>query len=94
MYRFTLITRDGPRYTLAPMFTVKTAATELGISTSLVYSLCATGKIRHERHGMGRGVIRISKEALDEYRQKCTKAEPSVAPAKKVTRRKFEHLKL
>ena len=76
------------------MYTVKTAAKELGISVSLVYKLCAAGKIRHERHGVGRGVIRIPKEALDEYRQTCTKGEPSVAPVKKVTRRTFEHLKL
>ena len=46
---------------------------ELGLSVSLVYNLRATGKIRHERHGLGRGVIRIPKEALDEYRQRCTK---------------------
>jgi len=78
------------------MFTVKQAAQELLLSESLVYTLVAAGKIRHERHGMGRGVIRIPKEALDEYRQKCTKGEPSVAPVKpaSVTRRKYEHLKL
>lgn len=76
------------------MFTVKTAAKELGISSSLVYGLCAARKIRHERHGMGRGVIRIPREALDEYRLNCTKGEASVPPAKKVTRRTFEHLKL
>ena len=51
------------------MFTVKTAAQELGISASLVYGLCAAGRIRHERHGLGRGTIRIPREALDEYRQ-------------------------
>jgi excisionase family DNA binding protein len=47
--------------------TVKQAAAELGISPSLVYGLCAEGKIRHERHGLGRGTIRITREALDEY---------------------------
>lgn len=76
------------------MFTVSSAARELGVSASLVYCLCATGKIRHERHGVGRGVIRISKDALEEYRQRCTRGEPSVAPVKQVTLRKFEHLKL
>ncbi len=78
------------------MFTVKQAAQELSLSEALVYKLVAAGKIRHERHGMGRGVIRIPKEALDEYRQKCTKGEPSVAPPKpaKVARQTFKHLKL
>jgi len=78
------------------MFTVKQAALELSLSEALVYKLVAAGKIRHERHGMGRGVIRIPKEALDEYRQKCTVGEASVPPAKPatVTRRRFEHLKL
>jgi excisionase family DNA binding protein len=75
-------------------FTVKGAAKELGVSPSLIYGLCAAGKIRHERHGLGRGVIRIPKEALDEYRQNCTRQAPTVAPVAGVTRRTFEHLKL
>ena len=29
-------------------------------------------RIRHERHGMGRGTIRIPEDALDEYRQTVT----------------------
>ena len=52
--------------------TVKQAAKELGISVSLVYGLCATGRIRHERHGLGRGTIRITREALDAYRADST----------------------
>jgi excisionase family DNA binding protein len=51
------------------MLSVHDAAKELGISPSLVYKLCASGKIRHERHGMGRGTIRIPREALDDYRR-------------------------
>ena len=51
------------------MLSAKQAAKELGISQSLVYGLCAAGKIRHERHGLGRGTIRIPREALDEYRK-------------------------
>ncbi len=74
--------------------TVKQAAEELMISVSLVYALIGAGKIRHERHGLGRGTIRIRKEALDEYRATCTKGEASVPPAKKVRRQTFEHLKL
>src|SRR5215469_9341732 len=54
------------------MFSVKQAAERLGISAKLVYSLCAGGKIVHERHGLGRGTIRITEEALEEYRRGCT----------------------
>jgi len=32
----------------------------------------AARKIRHERHGLRRGAIRIPEEALDEYRVRCT----------------------
>lgn len=53
------------------MLSVKQTAKELGISQSLVYGLCAVGKIRHERHGLGRGTIRIPREALDEYRKRA-----------------------
>lgn len=52
--------------------TVKDAARELGISPALVYALCQAKRIRHERHGLGRGKIVIPGEALDEYRQRCT----------------------
>ncbi len=65
------------------MLTVKQTAETLGISQSLVYGLCAAGKIRHERHGLGRGTIRIPADALDEYRQRATKTETSTPPQKK-----------
>jgi excisionase family DNA binding protein len=58
--------------------TVKHAAQELGISLSLVYALLAAGRIRHERHGLGRGTIRIPREALDEYR-KSVETTPKTA---------------
>lgn len=51
------------------MLNVYDTAKELGISPSLVYRLCAEGKIRHERHGLRRGTIRIPRDALDEYRR-------------------------
>lgn len=59
--------------------TVRQAATALGVSTSLIYSLCTAGKIRHERLGLKRGTIRISAEALEEYRKLCT-ITPQVTP--------------
>lgn len=66
---------------------MKQAAQKLGISASLVYGLCAAGKIRHERHGLGRGCIRITPEALDEYR-KGAEAKPKVSAIP------LKHLKL
>ena len=51
------------------MLTVKQVAERLRISPSLVYGLCAAGKIRHERYGLGRGCIRVAEEALDDYRR-------------------------
>lgn len=55
--------------------TVKQAAERLGISQSLVYGLVAAGKIRHERHGLGRGTIRIPEDALEEYRRVASRPE-------------------
>ncbi len=57
--------------------TVKQASLKLGICAGTVYALCAAGRIQHERHGLGRGVIRISDEALEEYRRSCV-VEPVV----------------
>lgn len=54
------------------MLSVKQAAEKLGVSSALVYALVAARKIRHERHGLRRGAIRIPEEALEEYRQRCT----------------------
>lgn len=58
--------------------TVKQVAQQLGISQSLVYGLIAAGKIRHSRFGIGRGTIRITQEALDEYRR-AAEVKPKAA---------------
>jgi excisionase family DNA binding protein len=63
------------------MLTAKEAAQRLGVSAALVYALCASGKIAHERHGLGRGTIRISEEALAEYRKACQVEAPRSAVA-------------
>jgi len=49
------------------MFTVKQAAKRLNCSPSLVYELCAKGRIRHARIGFGRGTIRITEEAIADF---------------------------
>jgi excisionase family DNA binding protein len=64
------------------VLTVKQAAARLGVSPALIYALVAAKKIRHERHGLGRGAIRIPEDALEEYRRRCTveaEEEPEVA---------------
>lgn len=47
--------------------TVKQTADRLGVHPSLVYRLIAAHLIEHERIGIGRGVIRISEKAVEEY---------------------------
>jgi excisionase family DNA binding protein len=51
---------------------VAEAAKELGVSAGTVYALCAARKLRHERHGLGRGRIKIPEDALAEYRRSVT----------------------
>jgi excisionase family DNA binding protein len=62
--------------------TVKEAAERLGVSRGLVYVLCRAGRIRHERHGTGRGTLRIEPAALDEYRAVCRQDVGNTRPAK------------
>jgi excisionase family DNA binding protein len=59
---------------------VKQAAERLGVSPSLIYSLCAARKLRHFRVGVGRGTIRIPDDALEEV-MKVTAAKTDVALA-------------
>jgi excisionase family DNA binding protein len=56
--------------------TVPEAAKLLEVTPALVYKLCEAGRIRHRRIGLGRGVIRIDPEHLEEFRRSC-----EVAPA-------------
>jgi excisionase family DNA binding protein len=51
------------------MYSVRRAAEALWVSEALIYALCAAGKIRHERYGLGRGTIRIPADALDDFRK-------------------------
>ncbi len=54
------------------LFTVKEAAEALGLSSALIYGLCAAKRLRHERHGLGRGKIKIPEDAIEEYRRSVT----------------------
>ena len=73
---------------------VKQAAKELGVSESLVYGLCAAGKIRHERYGLGRGIIRIPPEAITDYRTGCTVKAASQEQFVPPPRPSLKHLSL
>lgn len=73
------------------LLTVKQAAKRLGVSQALVYALCEQKRIRHERHGLGRGTIRIPEDALDEYRKSVT-VEPRAVEPEPARPKKFKHL--
>jgi excisionase family DNA binding protein len=61
-------------------YSVIEAAQVLGVSTGTVYGLCSRRRIRHERHGLGRGTIRIPEDAIEEYRRSVTVAAEGGEP--------------
>lgn len=75
-------------------FTVKQAAARLGISPTLVYALVQKRRIRHERHGFGRGTIRIPEATLDEYRRSREFGAEEPRPAPERSHGRLKHLRL
>jgi excisionase family DNA binding protein len=75
---------------------VAEAAQRLEVSAGLVYALCAAGKLRHSRVGLGRGCIRIPEDAIREYLDRCmVGARPAVpAPAPAARLPELTHLRL
>lgn len=61
--------------------TIAEAATALSVSESTVRGLCRTHRLRHERHGLRRGVIRIPVDAIEEYRRSVTVEAGGGGPA-------------
>jgi excisionase family DNA binding protein len=59
--------------------TVQQAADRLEVSLGLVYKLCNDGRLGHERHGTGRGTIRITEADLAEYRASARSRPPASA---------------
>jgi excisionase family DNA binding protein len=53
------------------MLTVKRTAEMLNVSPGLIYALCATGKLEHERYGLGRGTIRIREDAIQDFQNRA-----------------------
>ena len=66
------------------MYTVQQVAERLNTSLSLIYALCAQGRLDHLRIGLGRGTIRISDDALQEFLSMQSRSP---------TRPKHSHLK-
>jgi excisionase family DNA binding protein len=68
-------------------------AERLRIALSTVYTLCAAGKLRHSRPGLGRGTIRIDDADLVEYLASVTQGgevapvDPKEEPARRKVRR-------
>jgi excisionase family DNA binding protein len=69
--------------------TVAQAAAKLEVSEGLVYKLCRAGKIAHHRVGLGRGVIRIEADALDEFKRGCEAGAFENEPETKRRGRRF-----
>jgi excisionase family DNA binding protein len=72
---------------------VKQAAARLEVSVATMYSLVASGKLKHYRIGTGRGVVRIAEEHLAEF---LKRAEPKAATAPDPLRPapRLKHLRL
>ena len=49
------------------LYTVAEMAQKLRVSPATVYALCNAKKLAHTRVGVGRGAIRISDEAINNY---------------------------
>lgn len=64
------------------MLTPKTAAERLGVSISLVYSLCSSGVLPHFRFGNKnrRGSVRIDEAELQAYVERCRREVSASAP--------------
>lgn len=74
------------------ILSVRAAAERLGVSTALIYGLCSSRRIRHERHGLGRGRIKIPEEAIDEYRREVTVSPASARTTRPAARKKAPSL--
>jgi excisionase family DNA binding protein len=64
--------RQGKEVTRVIYLTAKEVAQRLAVAKTTVYLLCSESKIAHIRVGIGRGAIRISEEALEEFIKNAT----------------------
>ncbi len=73
--------------------TVKQAAERLEVSSATVYALVASGRLRCNRIGIGRGAIRISEEQLADYLKGSLSEVIQEAPAV-IERPRLKHIRL
>ena len=77
------------------LLSVAEVAELLDVSAATVYGLCSRRKLRHERHGLGRGTIRIPRDAVEEYRRGVTVGTGAVPPpSPSPPKLKLKHLQL
>lgn len=60
-------TSDGTTSEMNAMLSVQGVATRLSVSKASVYRLIESGLLTAHRIGVGRGTIRVSPEAIEEY---------------------------
>ena len=73
------------------MYTVRQIAETLNVSESNVYALVASGRLTSHRIGNGRGVVRISEQALQAYLATCCVKKDV---KRKTPRPRLKHIKL
>lgn len=74
--------------------TVREVARRLEISVSLTYRLIESGKLRCSRHGMGRGVIRVSEAQLADYLAMVERGPRASLPESGPRRTQLKHIRL
>ncbi len=80
---------------MTKLLTINEAAEALHLSGNTVRALCSARKLRHERHGLGRGKILIPEDAIEEYRACVTVTASEQMPRlPQPARRRLRHLTL
>jgi excisionase family DNA binding protein len=75
-------------------YTVKEAADLLRCSSSFLYGLLASGRLKHYVLGEGQGGVRISSDQIDDYLRSVERGgpRPAESPAPMYRRKKFVFL--
>ena len=74
--------------------TVREVAGRVEISVSLVYRLVESGKLRCTRHGLGRGVIRVSEAQLTDYLALAERGPRPASPGSMPRGIRLKHIRL
>jgi excisionase family DNA binding protein len=74
--------------------TVREVARKLEISVSLVYRLIESGKLGCTRHGLGRGVIRVSEAQLTDYLALAERGPRPTSPGSMPRGMRLKHIRL